>query len=329
MRFGIGCPPKESRQSAEALARTAQRAEDCGFNEVWVGDSQGIWQDLYVSITLCAVRTRRIRLGAGVTNLVTRHPAVTARAMATLDEVSEGRAMLGLGAGDSALNHLGLKVSSLSTLEEGIRLIRGLLKGESGQFHGKTIAAFLHFRPRDVPIHLASYGPRMLELAGRAADGVNVPVGVSPELIQYALKHIGDGARAAGRDPASLSVAFQVGCSVRKDGAHAREDVKSWVARRALSPIPLSLMGITAEEAEGLRQAYQYAEHLIPHARHAVQVSDAWAARHALAGTPEECAEKIREIEEQGIRQLILVPATQDSEELLTLFEKHILPRLG
>ena len=186
-------PPKESGQSAEAIAQTVQRAEDCGFNEAWVGDSQGIWHDLYVSITLWAVRTRRIRLGVGVTNLITRHPAVTARAMATLDEVSGGRALLGFGAGDTALKHLGLKPSSLKDMEEGILLIRGLLAGEDGQYQGNTIPRFTGFQPRKVPIYLACYGPKMLELAGRVTDGVNVPTGISPELIQYALGRIESG----------------------------------------------------------------------------------------------------------------------------------------
>jgi 5,10-methylenetetrahydromethanopterin reductase len=329
VRFGIGCPPKESGQSAEAIARTVQRAEDCGFNEAWVGDSQGIWQDLYVSITLCAVRTRHIRLGAGVTNLITRHPAVTARAMATLDEVSGGRALLGFGAGDTALKHLGLKPSSLKDLEEGILLIRGLLAGKDGRFQGSAIPRFTGFQPRKVPIYLACYGPKMLELAGKVADGVNVPTGISPELIQYALGRIESGTRAAGRDPASVAVAFQVGCSIREDGDQAREDVKSWAARRALSPIPISVLGITREEAEGFRRAYRISDHLVPHAPHSAAVRKDWADGLSLAGTPEECIEKLHALEEQGIDQVVLVPATQDSEAMLKVFEKRILPRFA
>jgi 5,10-methylenetetrahydromethanopterin reductase len=326
MEFGIGCPPKESSQSAEAIARTVQRAEDCGFNEAWIGDSQGIWHDLYVSMTLSAVRTRRIRLGAGVTNLVTRHPAVTARAMATLDEVSGGRAMLGFGAGDTAFKHLGLKPSSLKDLEEGIQVIRSLLAGEEATYQGNTIPRFTGFRPRNIPLYLACYGPKMLELAGRVADGVNVPVGLSAELIQYALDHIEKGVRATDRDPASVAIAFQVGCSIREDGDQAREDVKSWAARRALSPIPLSVLGLTPEEAEGFRKAYRYTDHLVPHAPHSAQVRVPWADSVSLAGTPEECIERLRALEERGIHQVILVPATQDSEELLTIFEKKVLP---
>ena len=327
MKFGIGCPPKESGQSAEAIAGVVQRAEDCGFNEAWIGDSQGIWQDVYVSMTLCAVRTRRIRVGAGVTNLSTRHPAVTARAMATLDEVSGGRALLGFGAGDTAFKHLGLRPSSLKEIEEGIELVRKLLAGEEGDYQGNTVPRFTGFRPRPIPIYLAAYGPRMLELAGRVADGVNVPVGITSELIQYGFRHIESGARAANRDPASIAVAFQLGCSIRENGDLAREEVKSWAARRALSPVPHSVLGLSRDEARKFRQAYQYTDHLVPHARHSAEVPIPWATSVALAGTPEECIDRLHAIQEQGVRQVILVPATQSSEELLRVFEKKILPR--
>ncbi len=168
MRFGIGCPPKESGQSAEAIAQTVQRAEDCGFNEAWVGDSQGIWHDLYVSITLCAVRTRRIRLGVGVTNLITRHPAVTARAMATLDEVSGGRALLGFGAGDTALKHLGLKPSSLKDMEEGILLIRGLLAGRTDSIRGTQSPDSRDFNQGRSPFTWLATGQKCLSWPGES-----------------------------------------------------------------------------------------------------------------------------------------------------------------
>ena len=98
MRFSVMIWPY-SGQMIEPVVRLAQCAEACGFETVYVGDSQMLWNDVYVCLACCAQATQRVKLGPGVTNLVTRHPTVTANAMVSLNMLSQGRAVLGIGAG--------------------------------------------------------------------------------------------------------------------------------------------------------------------------------------------------------------------------------------
>src|SRR5207248_6729970 len=111
-------------------ARLARVAEESGFETVYVGDSQMIWNDVWIALAACALATERVGLGPGVTNLVTRHPAVTANAATSLNMVSGGRAVLGLGAGDSAVRTAGLSPTPLAVLRERLPVVRALLEGE-------------------------------------------------------------------------------------------------------------------------------------------------------------------------------------------------------
>ena len=112
------------------VVRLAQTAEQCGFESVYVGDSQMIWNDVWVTLAACAIGTTRVKLGTGVTNTVTRHPAVTANAAMTLNMLSDGRAKLGLGAGDSSVRTAGLSPARLPQLRERLIFMRALLDGK-------------------------------------------------------------------------------------------------------------------------------------------------------------------------------------------------------
>ena len=114
----------------DPVVRLAQTAEACDFETVYVGDSQMIWNDIWVTLAACAVATKKVRLGTGVTNMVTRHPAVTANAAMSLNMLSEGRAVLGLGAGDSAVRTAGLSPARLPQIRERIEFMRKLLQGQ-------------------------------------------------------------------------------------------------------------------------------------------------------------------------------------------------------
>ena len=119
-----------SGATVEPVVRLAQTAEQCGFESVYVGDSQMIWNDVWVTLAACAVATEQVKLGTGVTNTVTRHPAVTANAAMTLNMLSNGRAKLGLGAGDSAVRTAGLSPARLPQLRERLTFMRALLDGK-------------------------------------------------------------------------------------------------------------------------------------------------------------------------------------------------------
>src|SRR5262245_34005133 len=179
-------PPAES-------ARVAALAEAVGFDAVWVPDER-FYRDCYVTLAAVAQATRRVRLGPCVTDPYSRHPALTAVAAATLDELAGGRAVLGLGAGISGFAALGLRRGRPATaLREAITLVRRLWAGEevaqAGQivrFHGRLDFA----TPPSIPVFVAGRGPRILELAGEIADGVIIGALASPPTLAYALEHV-------------------------------------------------------------------------------------------------------------------------------------------
>ena len=162
-RFGIVLLP----ESLAEFGALSAAAEDSGFDWLGVADSQSVFRELYVALTLAALRTRRVRLGPLVTNPLTRHLVVTASAISSVDEVSGGRAVLGLGSGDSAIYTIGAPPATLAGLENSVLTLGRLTSGETIERDGRTWR--VHRSTRRVPIYLAAEGPRTLELAGRIA----------------------------------------------------------------------------------------------------------------------------------------------------------------
>src|SRR5687767_6824434 len=130
-------------------------AEDVGFANVWFGDSHLIWHEVGPYLTAAAMSTSRMRVGSLVSNPVTRHPTVVASSLATLSQLFEGRAVLGIGRGDSAVRTLGLPPMKLAEFRETLRLMRGLCRGETVEVHGTAIT--LPWLTRTVPVLLAAY----------------------------------------------------------------------------------------------------------------------------------------------------------------------------
>ena len=155
--------------SAEMAALGAE-AEAGGIETLWVPDSPMIYRDPYATLGFIAGRTRRAALGTLATNPVTRHPAVTAAAILTIQELSGGRARLGIAAGDSAVRRLGAPPVAVAELGSAVRTIRALLRGESAR--GDAGGFSLRFtRPTAAPpVYIVASGWRALEAAGRVAD---------------------------------------------------------------------------------------------------------------------------------------------------------------
>src|SRR5581483_520711 len=200
-------------------ARMATRAEAAGFDGMVVVDSQNLAGEVYVALTSAAHVTDRLLLGTGVTNPFTRHPAVTASAIASVHVESGGRAVLGVGRGDSALAHLGHAPAGVAHLARYVEVVQAYLRGEEVPFD--ALAPFapssppspvdalgldatapssrLHWLPPDlpkVPVDVAATGPRVIDVAARLADRVTLGVGADADRLRWAI----DRVRAAGRD---------------------------------------------------------------------------------------------------------------------------------
>ena len=285
--YGTEAPP--------GLLECVELAEAAGLGGIWVGDSPVLWRELYVLLGAAAERSRRIRLGPAVTNPVSRHVAVTAGALMTLQELSGGRAALGLGLGASAVRTVGSKPARLAELERTVAEVRAFWAGgEGGLGYGGG-------QP-PIPILLGASGPRMLELSGRIGDGCLAVVGLHPRQLEAARARLAAGGPAEG-----FEVVWWVPIAAAGDSAQAREDVKPYVARSLRHPLPAELTEVEREAAERIRASYEYDRHLAPGA-HAELVPDEIVADWAVAGTPAECREQLRRLDLRAGERIGLVP---------------------
>lgn len=302
------------------IAEIAALAEELGFAGVWIADSQSIFRDAYAALTLCAERTERIALASAVTNPVTRHPAVIADAFATLQEQSAGRALLGIGVGESAVHTLGLRPARLAELERTVGVIRSLLAREAASHDGHEIRMAWPVTP--TPIWFASSGPRSLELGGRIADGVLFQVGAEPALVRYALERARRGAAEVGREPGrEVRLFARLACSAADDPDWAREQVKGYAAAAAgtvFSSVPDEVMPADlSADIERMKRAYDYYEHTRSEARHKELLSDRVVDAVSVTGTPEQVAPRLRELVDLGVEGFVIPVTSSDPEASL------------
>jgi 5,10-methylenetetrahydromethanopterin reductase len=285
--YGTEAPP--------GLLECVELAEAARLGGIWVGDSPVLWRELYVVLGAAGERTGRIRLGPAVTNPVSRHVAVTASALMTLQELSGGRTALGLGLGASAVRTVGARPARLVELERTVAEVRAFWAGgEGGLGYGGG-------QP-PIPILLGASGPRMLELSGRIGDGCLAVVGLHPRQLEAARTRLAAGGPAEG-----FEVVWWVPIAAAEDPAQAREDVKPYVARSLRHPLPAELTEVEREAAKRIRSSYEYGRHLAPGA-HAELVPDEIVADWAVAGTPAECREQLRRLDLRAGERIGLVP---------------------
>jgi 5,10-methylenetetrahydromethanopterin reductase len=314
VEYGIGLPP--TAQVGELLD-LAVDAERLGYRWLWVNDER-LERDPFVVLAAMAERTGQIRLGPGVTNPYSRHPALLATAVATLDELSGGRAVLGLGAGGT--NHRALAIertSPLYALREAIELIRGLWSGDAVSVEGRVVRAHdaqLDFAaPRPAPpIYIGTRGPRVLELAGALADGVIVGNLASREGWEYALRHLAAGAERAGRPLVDIKLAAWLYVCIADDEERALDAIRPMVAtslvtsRPVLRDLGIELPGDFVREMEA--RGWSLAGADVTAAAHALPAE--LVLRFGLAGEPGTCRGRLRDLLEAfpQISQVAIVP---------------------
>jgi 5,10-methylenetetrahydromethanopterin reductase len=290
------------REPADRIISLVQEAESAGVEACWVIDSQLAMRDAFVLLGLLARDTTKIRLGPGVTNLITRHPTVVANSLVTLRSMAPGRVLAGVGAGDSAVYPLGLKPQSVDRLREGIENLHALLAGEAIEGPTDEVRLSGVDGPPE-PIFLAASQPRMLQLAGAVADGVIIMGPADPEVQRVQLDHVDRGAEEAARSP--TAVFRDVWVTMAVDGEEPGVDaVRSWASAQARwltnwQELPPGLLRFEAEMRQAA-ETYDFERHLSVTAQHAAVVPDELAAALAVAGSAEECAARIREIVDVG-----------------------------
>ncbi len=312
-------------QSVAEMVDIAVHAEKRGVDSVWVPDGY-YGRDPFVALTAVAAATSTIALGTGITSPYLRHPTMLATAFATLDEVSRGRAICGVGSGSrDQLTELGIASRSpLGAMRESLAIIRSMLAGKRIDLDGTTFTAHvsrLAFRPARpaIPMVMAAMGPKMCALAGEIANGVFLQYGV-PESIRSACALVQEG--LARRDDAVDDYRFSVATmmSVDRDRAAAIDQIRSTVGRLLTEPGAeafLTANGLDPAVAERIRNGFKDGGSR----GMAAAVPDDVVTSLAAAGTVEDCCEALHGTIEAGGNDIIVTLRGDQAELGLQVLE--------
>ena len=335
-------------------------AESLGYDSVWVTDSQMLFSDCYAVLALAARQTQRLRLGPGTAICGTRIPPVHVAAMATLNRLAPGRVQLGIGTGNTAMRTMGQRPMRVAEYAEYLRVLAALLRGEvvDYTFDGVTrpIKMLMHDReymnlePR-IPLYVSGFGPRAMELAGEHGDGLVFAIPPRGVPVAEALAHAGRGAARAGRaldgfrscaltNVALLDAGEPADSErvVRTVGPNAMASVYYFydeVHERGIEPPPF-LHGTWKRYCALVEQVPPEYRHFRTHEYHythlhpgEAELIDADLIRATcLVGTADELVAQVRELERQGLQELMFATGVDEKWRFAAEFSRRVMARL-
>ncbi|MGZ8607353.1 MAG: TIGR03842 family LLM class F420-dependent oxidoreductase [Actinomycetota bacterium] len=307
----------------------AKLAESNGFDYVWAWDSHVLWQDIYPVFTMIATNTERVRIGPCVTNPATRDVTVTASALATLNEISRGRMVMGIGRGDSARRVFGTQPVTVEHVEAACGTIKELAEGREVDLDGTPTR--LKWATGTLPVWVAAYGPKALRCAGRVADGLIMQL-ADPFIVEWSLQYVREGAEQAGRRFEDIQIMVAAPAYVTDDLEHAREQVRWFPALVSNHIVDLVKRYISTDLPQELtefikvRDHYDYADHGRTGAEHADFVTDEVVDRFCLIGPVDRCLSKLRELEAVGVHQFNIYSMVDDPPAVIQRFGADLIP---
>jgi probable F420-dependent oxidoreductase len=319
------------------LIEVMQEAERQGFEYGWTYDSHILWQESYATLPLVAAATEKLKLGHCVTNPGIRDPTITASWYATMQDLSNGRMIMGIGRGDSSRRVVGLKPVKVAEFERSLRMIKDLMNGRQVEWNEKELRLeWVRDELPDIPMHVAGYGPRALGVAGRVGDGVIIQL-ADPQIIQWIMATAREAAEAAGRDPDALSCIVCAPSHISSDLADAREQVRWFPAMVSNHVMDLiERYGADSDEIPAAltdyvkaRKFYDYKEHSRVGAKHGEFVTDEICDRFCVLGDVTEATEKLRELESIGVDQFNIYLMTHGQQETMESYGREIIPQFS
>ena len=325
VKFGVEFVPYLHLETMVTLAKEVERL---GFQQIWVCDH---YHNRYVHSVLAqlALETRKVQLGPGVTNPYLAHPAVTAAAVATLSDLSKGRALLGMSSGDPLfLETVGIKQRKpLTAVREAIYIIKKLLEGERLEFRGECFSccgAKLRFKPaNNIPIYIGGRRQKMLQLAGEVADGALINASHQVD-VRDSIAHIKKGLKTSGRSPKDFDFVAYMAVSIDKDEKKAREAARGVVAFVASSAPEESLAhrAISAKDIEVVRRFLRNGD--VAKARESV--TDEMTDEFAVCGEVDNVVSRVQELKKIGVTRVIIgSPIGPEPLKSLKLAAKNLI----
>jgi|APGre2960657505_1045072.scaffolds.fasta_scaffold01478_8 5,10-methylenetetrahydromethanopterin reductase len=331
--------------SAGFTAPNAKRIEDMGFEYLLTPDTQNLSADPYGQLSLAAAATKTLKIGTGVTNPITRDVAVTASAFATLQIESHGRAICGIGRGDSSAAHIGKKQATGEQLSFYANAIRTYIAGGEVNRDG-TPSKMRWIKPGEVspvPIDIACTGPKTIELAADIGDRVSFAVGSSPERIAWAMDIFNARMAVNGRERSDVRVGAYINLVCDNDEQKAVNLARtvaglvshfSGMKAAPTEHLPVQIKGI----AEKLKSQYDMAHHAQEEGSHLQMLDDDFVRWMAICGGPDFCMERVSTIIDMGLQHIYLLGGSPYAEphgkritgvvDMSELFAREVIPQL-
>jgi len=335
----------------------AKQREAEGWDGQAFMDSQSLSADPYVLMGAWAVSTRNLKLATSTTNPLTRHPVVTAASVATLQSISGGRAILGIGRGDSALAYIGYAPTKIKVFRRALLDLQTLLSGGEVEFDTTGIAGtsscveslLLGHRPGaarlkwlpegmpKVPLDVAATGPKVIEMSATIAERITFSVGAIPERIKWAVERARNARTALKLRDSDISYGAQIVVVCHPDINHVLDIAASFVSPLARFQIMQKDVAgpqteIDTENYEAIRQGYDMTRHsevISPDKLGGATLSKDFIQRFAIIGSPEHCVERLLELYLLGIRRFVVVGPgfyPEFESEAPGLFEREVIP---
>lgn len=333
MRFAIRF--NSDQGSVDQIVKLALLAEKSGFDCVWYCHDL-FKRHAWVVLSAIAANTKRVRVGPAIVNPYTTNPAEIAMAIVTLDELSAGRAVLGIGAGaPEFLSWIGLQSRHpLTRVKDTVQILRNLIADRRTAFEGNefgrwTQQAYLRFKPirGKIPIYIGAHGFKMLELIGEIGDG-GLPSLFPPEFATRAIESISIGARRADRDVREIDISGCVWFSLSNDTDMAKEALRELIAYYGphLAPVMIEEIGLNTADFDPIEDAIRRSDFETAKALVTERMM-----RLAIFGSPEQCIQRLEELEKTGVTQVNIGPplGPRPEEAIETIGSKIIQYFLG
>ncbi len=347
--FNIGVLQLSMEPVRETLAM-AKACEAAGFDTLWIAEAYPWWRkhsfearSSTAILAVIAAQTQRIQLGWGIISPYTRHPVQIAMEARVMQDLAGDRFLLGLGASKIFMKEIGEgegeKIGPATVMRESIEIVRGVLAGEAFQYRGKVFAADVPplkadaHTPRGIPpIYVAATGPVLQKMSGSIGDGLLTASITTPEFVRYSRKNMEEGARRAGKDLSSLVLGSVIVGSIGHDSARGKEGAREQAAMylankvqniKGSADVLLECAGLTFDELRPVAQAMERGGGKAA----ARAVSDDILRKVCpIAGTPDQCIERIEEYRAAGCTHVMLEIWGDDRTGQAELFGEAVLP---
>ncbi len=342
------------------IMKSAKIAEEGGWDGLSVVDSQNLSGDTFVALAMAATVTERLKLQTGVTNPITRTAATLAAAAASVNSISRGRMVVGIGRGDSALAHLGRGPARLKQFERYLRHLQAYLGGRHVPFEElvdiPTAAAppmselqlaeapddsFISWiaetqaGDRKVPVEVAATGPKVIAIAARTADRVMFALGAAPERLQWGIDLARQARRDAGLEPDAIKFGAYINCGCHPDIDTARNLVRGGLSVHTRFGV---MHGKTSgpltdsqnEVMQKLRNSYNMNRHTKADSEQARVLTPEFIDAYAIIGMPDRVVERIEGLRKLGIDKLVMhgtrSGVSVEADNSRKLIEAEVLP---